>query len=134
MISENDRQLDAEQPLPLAIDFDIFEPLTSETLKQTWELTCGTAGTKDCGFTLESLDAVNDGPKMAASGVNLDFSPQKYAFNVTPVDIKTVIDGGPDLNRPDGIPDPTSVGGHVARSLRRCLGSSAPPENARCDQ
>jgi hypothetical protein len=104
-LSAGNWQLDAEQPLPLAIDYTILQPKTPETMKQTWELTCG-ARTTDCGFALESLDAASDGPKMAASGVNLDFSPQRYAFNVTPVDIKTVVPDGPDINKPDGIVDP----------------------------
>ncbi|MFT3927992.1 MAG: hypothetical protein QM778_36025 [Myxococcales bacterium] len=103
---DTDRQMGAETPLPLEVDYSILAPKTPETLINTWKLTCGTKDAPGCGFSLLSLDAAADGPKLAASGVNVDFSPQRYAFNVTPVDIKTVVDGGPDLNKPDGVVDP----------------------------
>lgn len=105
-LSDANRQLNAEDFLPVAVDYSILAPDTPKTLLQTWALTCDTKNAPDCGLSLESLHAETDGPKLAAAGVNLDFSPQRYAFSVTPVDIKTVVDGAPDLAKPDGIPDP----------------------------
>jgi hypothetical protein len=109
-LAQGNWQLSAEEALPVAIETD---PVTRElslntpkTLLNTWALTCGTPGTPNCGFALESLSAVDDAPKLAAAGVELDFNPVRYAFNVRPVDIKTVVPGGLDLAQPDGVPDP----------------------------
>lgn len=98
--------LSAESVLPVAVDAATFGPDTKRTLKNAWEQTCATPGKADCGFALESLSEAEDGPKLSAAGVGLDWDPLRYAFMVQPVDIKTVVEGGPDLPKPDGIPDP----------------------------
>lgn len=104
-LSEQNRQLSAEEPLPVAVSLSL-EPRVPETVTNIWELSCDAPGTQDCGFALESFRESEDGPALKAAKLELDFDPLRYAFYVQDVDIKTIVPNGPDLNQPDGLPDP----------------------------
>jgi hypothetical protein len=69
-------------------------------------LSCATPGTPDCGLTLQRLGEA-DRPTLAAAGIQLSLdNPAAYAFYAEPVDIRTVVLGGPDLPQADGVVDP----------------------------
>jgi hypothetical protein len=74
------------------------------TVEETWANTCD--GKLGCGLLASQVTEEEFGPTFERADVQLDYSPEKYAFVSEPVDVLTIRVGQADLQKPDGVPDP----------------------------
>jgi hypothetical protein len=91
------------------------------TLQNVWNLSCENANGNElegpmrsdesCGFSFSTLTENEIGAQLSAAKVGHAFDPERYAFFVEPVDVKTVRVGAPDLLLADGKQDPHPVFG-----------------------
>jgi hypothetical protein len=77
-----------------------------QTLEDMWGQTCARRGIPDCGLRMQQLSEEETATVFKVGDVQLDFSPERYAFLTEPVDILTVNIGAPDEAKPDMKPDP----------------------------
>jgi hypothetical protein len=73
------------------------------TLKEIRSNTCN--GSLTCGLSLDQATPDEFDPVFERGDVQLDYSPDKYAFVCEPVDVLTIREGT-DVSKPDGVPDP----------------------------
>ncbi len=108
-LSPTHRALSAEAAIRPVLDTSVSPPTVSVpgTVRAIWNMTCGDrAKAATCGLSLQALKQADVARTLAEAGVQLDFSPERYAFFVQPVDLKTIKAGAPDVSKPDGMPDP----------------------------
>lgn len=103
-LPETNRFLSSDEHVPavpnLAAAADSIPADVVKTLDATWELS---------KFSIVSLTEDETKEVFTAGGIQYDFDPQKQAFYVAPVDVKTIVPGKPDVTLPDGVPDPHPV-------------------------
>lgn len=110
-LSAANRFLDSRLKVPGTIKASTGRPDATFSVYESWVQLCDDDRAGDCGPQLEQLDEATARDAFEAGNVQLDFSPERYAFISEPVDILTVVkneDGtpAPDIAAPDGIPDP----------------------------
>jgi hypothetical protein len=89
-----------QMPPPNSTELDL-----KLTLQELRGHTCNASLT--CGLSLDQMTPDEFDAAAAAGDVQLDFSPDKYAFISEPVDVLTIRgDNAIDLARADGVPDP----------------------------
>lgn len=103
--SSSNRYLESDDPVRVTLDAETELPNPTQTVINIWEGTCEGGG-RGCGFSLLQLEEGAARESFAAGDVQLDFSPEKYAWVSAPVDILTVNPDAPDEAKPDGVPDP----------------------------
>jgi hypothetical protein len=74
------------------------------TLRELRGHTCN--GMLTCGLSLDQATPAEFDEAFAIGNVQLDYSPDKYAFISEPVDVLTIRADAPDVARADGEPDP----------------------------
>jgi hypothetical protein len=112
-LNERHRFLSSDEHVPVVpqgLSFPI-QANQSDTLDDTWALTCADGKTTpDCGLTIDLLRGDDEVvAAFSAADVQLDFDERKSAFYIDPVDVRTIVPGGPDVLVPDGVPDPHPV-------------------------
>lgn len=101
------RRVSAETPFPMPVidGTGLNGPATLEQIRATSCATGPGADGTQCGLTLERIPE-SQKPKLDVLDVGINFDPAQYAFYAQPVDVKTVVQAGPDVPVPDGKVDP----------------------------
>jgi hypothetical protein len=113
-LSQDARVLDANAVVPVSPgglnDKGEAIPNVATTLLNTFKLTCrDSSPADDCGTYIEALDPAAASGAFEAAGLAPIFDAERYAFLASDVDVRDIVVGGPDLVRPDGVPDPHPI-------------------------